>query len=124
MEKSYCALEKKICVVCGEKYETNGILLEKSLKDVLPKYVVTGFGVCPEHSKEGYITLVEIDPEKSDIKNGEGRVSDYYRTGVVIYMKRDAYREVFSGDANKEFAFISTEATQHLKTGETNCDTR
>lgn len=99
-DKSYVSLEQQVCVVCGKPFETGALLMDRRLKDSLERHTVTGWGLCPEHEKlrqEGFVALVECDPEKSNAPEGGGMLNpeQVYRTGVVAYMKRDAFLEVF-----------------------------
>lgn len=106
MDKSYVAMERKICIVCTQEYDTGNVLLDKRLKDSMDKHVVTGMGICPEHKKlseEGYIALVEVDPKKStNIQKGEKgktvKQSEAYRTGNIAHILRSKAKEIFNID--------------------------
>lgn len=66
--KSHVAMEQRVCVVCGERYDTGSILLDKRLRERLdsPGQVV-GQGVCPTHQAQidaGYIHCIEHDGQR------------------------------------------------------------
>lgn len=99
MSKSYTAMEKKICIVCAQTYDTGAILLDKRLQESLENPTISGTGICPEHTKmheNGYIALVEIDPTKSKVpaKNNI-KQEDAYRTGTVAHIRREVAKEMF-----------------------------
>lgn len=88
--KSYVTCEQKICIVCGNKYDTDALLLDKSLRHIFDSTTVTGFGLCPKDQAlydQGYIALVEIDPTKSVMRNDKVKPEGAYRTGVVAHIK-------------------------------------
>lgn len=89
--KSYVTCEQKICMVCGNKYDTNAVLLNKYLRSVFDTKTVTGFGLCPKDQAlydQGYIALVEIDPTKSVIRYDTVKQEGAHRTGVVAHIKK------------------------------------
>ena len=58
MENNIAALERKVCVSCGNQYDTGAILVTKNLnKGFAQMYQVTGFGMCEECKKK----LIEVD---------------------------------------------------------------
>jgi len=94
-EKSHVGMEARICIVCGEQYDTGIIFLDKRLRNTLEHHNVTGTGICPEHQKyidDGYIILVGVDPERSTIgENQTVKPTNAYRTGSVAFMKADLW---------------------------------
>ncbi|MBL5864351.1 translesion error-prone DNA polymerase V subunit UmuC [Serratia fonticola] len=63
-------MEQHVCLVCGVPFDTGSLLLDKRLRASLERHTVTDWGLCPEHQKrfsEGFIALVECDPERSGI---------------------------------------------------------
>ena len=84
-------METKICPVCNEEHSHNcGILLNRRLKEI--KHTLSGYGMCEEHDnmiKDGFIFLIEIDPDKSTSKDGSVQLEDAYRTGVYCGVKID-----------------------------------
>lgn len=67
-DKSHVSMEERVCLVCGNPFDTGAILLDKRLRQSMAHRTVTGWGLCPEHEqmfKDGYVALVECDPERS-----------------------------------------------------------
>jgi len=102
MDKSYVAMEKKVCIICGELYNTDAILLDRRLKKSLEDPTVTGRGICPAHEKlhnNGYVALVEVDPSKSKFPNDNTKKvnqEDVYRTGRIAHVRREVAKELFN----------------------------
>lgn len=46
MSKSYVTLIQRICVDCGEPYDTNELALDQRLREVFEHHTVVGFGLC------------------------------------------------------------------------------
>ena len=100
-DKSYVSLERRVCLVCGVAFDTGNLLLDKRLRASMDRHTTTGWGLCAEHHKlfnDGYVALVECDPERSGLSASEDRVKpgDAYRTGRVAYLKREAFAKVFA----------------------------
>jgi len=122
-EKSYVAVEQRSCLVCGKVYDTGSILLDRRLRASLDRHTVTGYGLCPEHEKlheEGFIALIECDPAKSDAPNAEGTLKPWqvYRTGIVTYLKREAFLRLFDIPDTEKLSpcmFVEPGVTQLIK---------
>lgn len=118
---SHVAMEKHICKICGEEYETGAILLHQRLRDIDPKRTVTGAGLCNEHQKmfnEGYLALIEADREKSEIlPSGNMTLDGAHRTGRVIFMLRAAADRLFNIEIDKKlpFVYIEPEAYEQIE---------
>lgn len=89
MDKSYVSLEKKICSICGNKHETNSLLLDMRLKDSFEHYTVTGYDHCDDCQAkidDNYIAMVEVDnsPEEGSIMKQENA----NRTGQIAWVKK------------------------------------
>lgn len=118
MSKSHVGMDVKICPVTGKKHEV-GILLDTRLKETLDRENVTGFEICPEVKAQldkGFIALVGIDPVKSEkLPNGNITPSGAYRTGSIMYIKRDKSEQILNMDVSKfPFIFADDEAIQML----------
>lgn len=106
-DKSYVSMAQKKCLVCGNNYDSGELLLDTRLKDSLDKYTVTGLGLCPEHNKEGFICLLEIDETKSEMNSsGIIKPQDAYRTGNVAWLKKDVFEKIFNKPADSEIVFV------------------
>ena len=58
MENNIASLERKVCVSCGNQYDTGALLISRNLnKGFAEMYQVTGFGMCEECKKK----LTEVD---------------------------------------------------------------
>lgn len=106
MPRSHVTLEKHVCTVCGNVYDTGAILLDKHLRNRFrdDQPTVTGKGLCPTHQQEadqGYVFLVEIDPTKSAAPGADGMYhgdANVYRTGTVISIRRHVAEQMFTGE--------------------------
>lgn len=102
-------MERKQCAICDRVFETNSLLLQTRAmnKPKLDRYTITGMGICPNCTKEGFIPLIVIDASRSD-------KTSVYKTGEVIYVKKEAVSKIFDVKIN-EFSFIDQEAADNLK---------
>jgi len=120
MEKSYVTLEKKVCACCSKEYDTGSLLLDRRLRKSFDMYTVTGIGLCSTCWKDGYVLLIECDPDKSTIKDGKTHPNDAYRTGITIHIKLEAFKRVFKDACGKDdkppmFLYIGPDVTAILK---------
>ena len=113
-------MEQKSCIVCAKTYDTNAILLDKRLKASLDRHTITGLGMCPadqEKADQGFIALVECDPERSSPNGNIMKPEDAYRTGRIMHVKEKVFKGIFniSGKPTHKLAFIEIEAFDKLK---------
>jgi hypothetical protein len=93
--KSHVSMERKQCPLCGVVYDTDSLLLDTRGKDSLERYTVTGFKLCSNCYKEGYVALVEIDNEG----NGDTLTPDKAnKTGRVCHITNKAFIEIFNAE--------------------------
>ena len=84
-DKSHVSLEQHVCLVCGTRFDTGAILLDRRLRASMERHTATGWGLCPEHQKlsdEGFVALVECDPQYGIhrlVKQVKGRSSRVLR---------------------------------------------
>lgn len=100
-DKSYVSLEQNVCLVCGHTYDTGSLLLDRRLRDSMDRYTVTGWGLCSEHLRlhaEGYVALVECDPERSGNPGAGDTVlpQNVYRTGPMAHVRRETFSAIFN----------------------------
>lgn len=100
-DKSYVSMEQHLCVVCATPFDTGSILLDRRLRSSMERHTTTGWGPCPEHERlhsEGFVALVECDPQQSGAPSGDGRMKpeQAYRTGRLAHLKRDAFARVLN----------------------------
>jgi len=134
MSKSHVSLEQKICVVTGQPYDTDNLLLDTRidretgrLKQSLKLNTITGWGISPEVQEKfdnGFYALVGCDEHKSEkFSNGTINPEGAYRTGEIIYMKAEAFHRIFNTNAEamkKKVAFIGDDVIEFLKDLEKN----
>ena len=100
-DKSHVSLEQHVCLVCGKAFDTGTILLDKRLRASMERHTKTGWGLCPEHQKlsdDGFVALVECDPQRSGSPAGSARVKpdQAYRTGRLAPVRRTVFAQVFN----------------------------
>lgn len=122
MSKSHVSIEQKICKVTGKPYETNGLLLDRRMKDSLEHHTVTGWGISPEVQQkfdEGFFVLVVCDESKSDkTPNGNIKPEGAYRLGEIVYLKEKAFFEIFNvpkETMSKRICFIGQDLYKFLQ---------
>lgn len=101
--KSYVTLVQHICPVCGIKFDTGELLLDRRLKDTFEHHTVTGMSMCAQCQKlsdDGYVALVVCDPTKSVIteradKSHNCKPGDAHRTGEIAHVRRTAFNKIF-----------------------------
>lgn len=100
-DKSHVSMEQHVCLVCGHPFDTGSLLLDRRFRATMVLRTTTCWGLCPEHQAlfdDGYVALVECDPERSGIVSGGETVQpdEAYRTGPVAHFKREAFARVFN----------------------------
>ena len=122
-DKSHVSLEQHVCLVCGTAFDTGAILLDKRLRASMERRTATGWGLCPEHQKlsdDGFVALVECDPQRSGSPAGGGRVKpeQAYRTGRLAHLKREAFAQVFNVPiaADQPCVFVEPGVIEQLQT--------
>ncbi|CAB3682996.1 ATPase [Pseudomonas aeruginosa] len=122
-DKSHVSLEQHVCLVCGTRFDTGAILLDKRLRASMERHTATGWGLCPEHQKlsdDGFVALVECDPQRSGSPGGGNRVKpeQAYRTGRLAHLKREAFAQVFNVPiaADQPCVFVEPGVIEQLQT--------
>ncbi|EVT87803.1 vacuolar-type H+ATPase subunit A [Pseudomonas aeruginosa VRFPA09] len=122
-DKSHVSLEQHVCLVCGTHFDTGAILLDKRLRASMERHTATGWGLCAEHQKlsdDGFVALVECDPERSGSPAGGGRVKpeQAYRTGRLAHLKRKVFTELFNVPiaAEQPCVFVEPGVIEQLQT--------
>lgn len=112
-EKSYVSVEIHLCPICTKKHHT-GVLLDKSLRKSLDRETVTGWGICSDCQAkldQDYIALVAGEMSKSEVlPNGNVKPDGIYRTGEIVWVKKDAADKIFNVPVNPPFVWIDQEA--------------
>ncbi len=113
-EKSYVSMERQGGLVCCTRFDTGNLLLDKRLRASFDRYTTTGWGLCDEHRRlfeEGYVALVECDPERSGLTAGGQRLKpeQAFRTGELAHLKREALEHVFDVSISDKQACVFVE---------------
>ena len=119
-DKSHVSLEQQVCLVCGVTFDTGTILLHKHLRPTLEPHTTTGWGLCAEHQRlfsEGFVALIECDPERSGSPANRLKPEQAYRTGQVAHLKREVFANVFNVPIEKTQAcvFVEPGVIEHLQ---------
>ena len=119
-DKSHVSLEQHVCLVCGARFDTGAILLDKRLRASMEHHTATGWGLCPEHQKladDGFVALVECDPQRSGSAGARMKPEQAYRTGRLAHLKRHVFAKVFDVpiDANQPCVFVEPGVIEQLE---------
>ena len=101
-------------------FDTGTILLDKRLRASMEHHTKTGWGLCPEHQKladDGFVALVECDPQRSGSPGGRLKPEQAYRTGRLAHLKRHVFAKVFDVpiDANQPCVFVEPGVIEQLE---------
>ena len=119
-DKSHVSMEQHVCLVCGVAFDTGAILLDKRLRASMERHTVTGWGLCAEHQKladDGFVALVECDPQRSGSPGGRLKPEQAYRTGRLAHIKRHVFTQVFNVpiEANQACVFVEPGVIEQLQ---------
>jgi hypothetical protein len=113
-EKSFVSMERRICLACGHRYDTNTLLFDRRLAKSLSQYTITGWGLCPNDQKryeDGFVALVECDPAKSGVGPTTQNLlpNSAYRTGVVVHLKRAVFERICNVTISPDLPLVFVE---------------
>ncbi|MEY2343166.1 ATPase [Acidithiobacillus sp. IBUN Pt1247-S3] len=111
-DKSHVSLEQHVCLVCGKAFDTGAILLDKRLRAGMEHHTTTGWGLCPEHQKlsdDGFVALVECDPQRSGPHGGRMKPEQAYRTGRLAHLRRTVFVQMFNVPIDDKHACVFVE---------------
>ena len=121
-DKSHVSLEQHVCLVCGVRFNTGAILLDRRLRASMEHHTATGWGLCSEHQKlsdDGFVALIECDPQRSGSPAGGVSVipEQAYRTGRLAHLKREVFARVFNVPiaANQPCVFVEPGVIEQLQ---------
>ncbi|MES2251664.1 MAG: ATPase [Pseudomonadota bacterium] len=119
-DKSHVSMEQHACLVCGVAFDTGAILLDKRLRASMERHTTTGWGLCAEHQKladDGFVALVECDPQRSGSPGGRLKPEQAYRTGRLAHIKRHVFAQVFNVpiEANQACVFVEPGVIEQLQ---------
>lgn len=96
--------------------------LDRRLRATMEHHTTTGWGLCPEHQRlfsEGFVALVECDPQRSGVPLGDGRMKpeQAYRTGRLVHLKRGAFAQVFNTSiaVDQPCVFVELDVIERLQ---------
>jgi hypothetical protein len=115
--EDYVRLERKLCPVCGQQFDSGAILLHKRLRSIPKEAALTGYEFCKECTAkrdEGYVAMVEIDPARSG-GGSTKKMEDAYRTGRLLHIRREAAAKIFKDfDTTLDMVWIDAEVFDML----------
>ncbi|SEJ50028.1 MULTISPECIES: ATPase [unclassified Variovorax] len=119
-DKSHVSMEQHVCLVCGVAFDTGAILLDKRLRASMERHTTTGWGLCADHQKladDGFIALVECDPQRSGSPGGRLKPEQAYRTGRLVHIKRPVFTQLFNVpiEANQPCVFVEPGVIEQLQ---------
>jgi hypothetical protein len=105
-DKSHVSMEQKQCPACGKVFDSGAILLDTRLRQLLERTTVTGWAICPDDTKEGFIVLIE---------SADGKAPK--QPGRVIHMKHEAFKSFFNVPewVKHPFVFIESDVCDILE---------
>lgn len=120
--QSHVSLEQHVCLVCGVRFDTGAILLDRRLRASMEHHTATGWGLCAEHQKlsdDGFVALIECDPQRSGSPAGGAKVkpAQAYRTGRVAHLRREVFARVFNVPiaADQQCVFVEPGVIEQLQ---------
>jgi hypothetical protein len=121
-EKSHVSVEQQVCLVCGCRFDTGAILLDRRLRPSMERHTITGWDLCPKHRElyeQGYVALVECDPEQSGSSVACDRIppNEAYRTGKLAHLRKDVFVKLFNvpGELSTPCVFVDPEVMTMLE---------
>jgi len=118
-DKSFVSMEMVQCPACDKLSRSGNLLMDKRVRPSLERETLTGFGLCAEHWRDGFITLIGCDPEQSGVGPTETTITprQAYRTGEVVYLRREAWDRLFDVPfpANCPWVYVEDRVIQELK---------
>ena len=95
-KESYVAIERGVCVVCGQSFESGTLILETPLTT---DSQVIGWELCPADAKMhrlGFAAVVECEFEPVVQRSGTAiPPNEVHRTGAVMHLTRDSFVSLF-----------------------------
>lgn len=103
-DKASQSTERLSCIVCCAEYESEVLIMDADMREMLEKLGIAKWGLCPTCRAlrdEGFIALVECDPEKSgNPKAGQRVLPDkVHRTGVMVRIPQEVFYSLFGRPA-------------------------
>lgn len=114
------SIEQAMCPICGKTFDTGSILMMGMNRGKeASRHTVTHLDLCPDDKQkldDGYIALVAIDPEKSDLSDGLAKPESAYRTGALAHIRRPLAKEMLGiDDPDIPFVYVDEEVIKILE---------
>jgi len=122
-DKSFVGMGVEVCPCCGNEHNES-VLIHKQLRKVFEDRITNknfmGWLICDAcqtQFDDGRVGLVEADPLESTIEeDGSIKPEGAYRTGQILWIKREVFTEIFDVPLEDEnFMFIDPQVVAHLK---------
>lgn len=107
--ENFVEFAERICSVTGKKYKADELLMNMHLKAIPEDERLIGWGISPEVQEkmdEGYVPLVCIDVDKSDMADGTTTPAGAHRTGEIAYVRKTLLEQIVDEPINHAFSFI------------------
>ena len=116
-------MEQEKCPICTKDHDSGAILLRKRLlkpeNESHERNLVTGWGICPDckgKNSKGFYPLVVIDPNRSEkLPNGNMKLEGAYRTGEIVFIRKEVASKVLNTELVTSFAFIDEVGADRIK---------
>ena len=117
--KSHVSMEQHYCPICSEEKDTGTLLLDRRMRDSLEMHTTTGVGICIDckaMGNDGYVALVGVDPNKSEIDGDLIKPSKAHRISEYLWLKRSVAEQVLNVDVSEyPFVYIDQPAIEMIK---------
>ena len=108
-DKSWVSLERHVCIICGNEYDTGNLVMKKgrtrkeiSLAKTMDKYTVTGIGVCEECKPQGDQCLfVAVDDKGNPTNYVYASLKDGSSKQEIFAIKEEQFKAMI-GDTEGE----------------------
>lgn len=124
MTLSHVSLERNLCKVCFDEFNTNAILIDNLLRNSLERTTLTGWGLCPDCQKlhdDGYVAIIGVS-NKGVKSQTMLTPNDANRTGDIAHLRRSVWEQILhtpipvDEDGNPHvFVFADVEVISALK---------
>ncbi|MFC4311693.1 hypothetical protein ACFPN2_21585 [Steroidobacter flavus] len=117
-QASYVSIDRGDCVVCGCKFETGTLMIER---EVPAEGCVLGWELCPSDAqmhKFGFAAIVECELDMTAAKAGDViQPHAVKRTGNLMHVTRETFTSLFNTQARPTLpcAYVPAGTVQQLR---------
>lgn len=110
-DKSDVSLEQHVRLFCGLAFDTGNLLLDMHMCASMGHHTTTGWGQSTGHQKlvDGFVALVEREPQRSAPSGGRLQAGQGYRTGRFAHLRWKAFTAIFNVSIETELPCIFVE---------------